>query len=125
MTAPATPSPSIRLSTTTTVTSFNGGSSELPFFTDGYQDIYRRDRRRPARRASGLAGRISVNGALVDDPSKLVVYGAGVAAGDSTRAGFPLQAAEQRVAAILAVQPASARTQFAVLRFDHAPICVR
>ncbi len=36
----------------------------------------------------GYAGRISVNGALLADPSRLVVYQAGVAAGDATRPNF-------------------------------------
>ena len=35
-----------------------------------------------------MAGRIAVNAALVADPSKLVLYQAGTAAGDSTRPDF-------------------------------------
>jgi flagellar hook-associated protein 1 FlgK len=75
------------VSATRTLTSFTGGGGELPFFNDagvpfsgaitslGSQSI-------------GYAGRISVNGALLADPSRLVVYQAGVAAGDGTRPNF-------------------------------------
>ena len=38
-----------------------------------------------------MAGRIAVNSALVADPSKLVVYQTGTAAGDSTRPNFIYQ----------------------------------
>jgi flagellar hook-associated protein 1 FlgK len=39
----------------------------------------------------GFAGRISINAALLADPSKLVAYQAGTAAGDSTRPDFLFQ----------------------------------
>jgi len=75
------------LSTTTTATSLTGGSSELPFFTDGLQP-YTGAVTALGSQSIGLAGRISVNGALAADPSKLVVYQTGTAAGDSTRPDF-------------------------------------
>ena len=75
------------LSTTTTVTSLTGGSSELPFFTDGSQ-IYSGAISGLGAQSVGLAGRIAVNSALAADPSRLVVYQAGTAAGDGTRPDF-------------------------------------
>lgn len=70
--------------------SFTSGSAELPFFLDNgfvYTDLYS-----PAGRQSvGLAGRINVNAALLADPSKLVVYGSNIEAGDTTRAEFLYQ----------------------------------
>jgi flagellar hook-associated protein 1 FlgK len=78
------------LSTTTTATSLSGGSSELPFFTDGTQP-YTGAFTGLGSQSIGFAGRISVNSALVADPSKLVVYQAGIAAGDNTRPNFIYQ----------------------------------
>lgn len=78
------------VSTTTTATGFNGGSSELPFFIDGAK-IFSGAITAAGSQSVGLAGRISLNGALVDDPSKLVIYGTGVAAGDSRRPDFLYQ----------------------------------
>jgi flagellar hook-associated protein 1 FlgK len=78
------------LSTTTTATSLTGGSSELPLFTDGSQPYTGAITGLGAQRI-GLAGRIAVNSALVADPSKLVVYQAGTAAGDGTRPNFIYQ----------------------------------
>lgn len=75
------------LTTTTTVTSLQGGGSELPFFSDGTK-IYSGAITGAGAQSVGFAGRISINGALVDDISRLVIYGAGVAAGDSTRPDF-------------------------------------
>ena len=75
------------LSTTTTATSLTGGSSELPLFTDGSQ-LYTGAITAIGPQSVGLAGRISVNSALAADPSKLVVYQAGTAAGDGTRPDF-------------------------------------
>ena len=72
---------------TRTLTGFNGGGGELPFFTDagvpfsgaitsiGPQSL-------------GYAGRISVNGALLSDPSRLVTYQTGTPSGDATRPNF-------------------------------------
>jgi flagellar hook-associated protein 1 FlgK len=75
------------VTTTTTVTAFNGGSSELPFFTDG-ASVYTGAISVIGSQSVGLAGRITVNSALVDDPSKLVSYQTGTASGDSTRPDF-------------------------------------
>jgi len=74
---------------TMTTTSLTSGSSELPFFLDaaspftgaitsfGTQNV-------------GLAGRIAVNGGLVADPSRLVVFKTSplTPAGDNTRPSF-------------------------------------
>ncbi|MGA9335402.1 MAG: flagellar hook-associated protein FlgK, partial [Rudaea sp.] len=75
------------VSSTATVTSLSGGSSELPFFTDGTQ-YYTGAFTVTGPQSVGLAGRISVNSALINDPSKLVAYASGIAAGDSTRPDF-------------------------------------
>jgi flagellar hook-associated protein 1 len=75
------------LSTTTTATSLTGGSSELPFFTDGSQ-FYTGAITKLGAQGIGLAGRIAVNSALAADPSKLIVYQIGTAAGDGTRPDF-------------------------------------
>ncbi len=75
------------VSSTATVTSLSGGSSELPFFTDGTQ-YYTGAFTVTGSQSVGLAGRISVNSALINDPSKLVAYASGIAAGDSTRPDF-------------------------------------
>jgi flagellar hook-associated protein 1 FlgK len=78
------------MSTNTTVTSLSGGSAELPFFTDG-NAAYTGAVTALGSQSVGLAGRITVNGALVADPSKLVAYQAGIAAGDATRPNFIYQ----------------------------------
>jgi flagellar hook-associated protein 1 FlgK len=75
------------LSTTVTATSLTGGSSELPFFTDGSR-IYSGAIDPLGAQSVGLSGRIAVNSGLVADPSKLVAYAAATAAGDSTRPDF-------------------------------------
>ena len=73
-----------------TVTSLNGGGAELPLFTDA-SDPYTGAMTGSGRQSLGFAGRISVNASLVADPSKLVAYGPGVAAGNSTRPEFIYQ----------------------------------
>lgn len=78
------------VSTTSTATSLSGGSSELPFFTDGGQP-YTGAATGLGAQSVGFAGRISVNAALISDPSKLVAYQASTAAGDSTRPDFIYQ----------------------------------
>lgn len=77
------------LSATTTATSLTGGVA-LPFFTDGTQPYTGAITAFGSQRV-GLASRIAVNPALVADPSKLVLYQAGVAAGDSTRPDYLYQ----------------------------------
>jgi flagellar hook-associated protein 1 len=78
------------VSTTATVTSLSGGSGELPFFTDGSQ-AYTGAVSVLGAQSIGFAGRITVNSALAADPSKLVAYQAGTAAGDNTRPNFIYQ----------------------------------
>jgi flagellar hook-associated protein 1 FlgK len=76
---------------TATATSLSGGSAELPFFTDGSVTPYTGAISALGAQSIGLAGRIAVNAALVADPSKLVMYDATTAAGDSTRPNFLYQ----------------------------------
>lgn len=78
------------MSTNTTATSLSGGSAELPFFMDG-NAAYTGAITAQGSQSVGLAARITVNGALVADPSKLVAYQAGTAAGDATRPNFIYQ----------------------------------
>ena len=78
------------LSTTATATSLTGGSGELPFFSDGGQP-YTGAVTSLGSQNVGFAGRINVNGALIADPAKLVVYASGIASGDSTRPNFIYQ----------------------------------
>ncbi|NWG24097.1 MAG: flagellar hook-associated protein FlgK [Pseudorhodoplanes sp.] len=77
------------LSVTKTQTALLSGGNELPFFTDaaGY---YTGAITSAGAQATGLAGRITVNAALLADPSKLVVYQAGTATGDPARPNFIL-----------------------------------
>jgi flagellar hook-associated protein 1 FlgK len=72
---------------TATATSLAGGSAELPFFTD-VNDPFTGAITSDGSQVAGFAGRISVNPALLADPSRLVVYQAGIAAGDGTRPDF-------------------------------------
>jgi flagellar hook-associated protein 1 FlgK len=78
------------VSTTTTISSLAGGSAELPFFTDGGLP-YTGAVTAAGSEQVGLAARITVNPALAADPSALVNYQAGTAAGDATRPDFILQ----------------------------------
>ena len=78
------------LSTTATVTSLTGGSAEFPFFTDGAAPYTGAITSRGSQNV-GIAARIAVNPAVAADPSSLIVYQAGTAAGDSTRPDFILQ----------------------------------
>jgi flagellar hook-associated protein 1 FlgK len=77
------------VSTTTTVTSFNSGDSQMPLFLDG-SSPYTGAFSSAGVQSQGLAARIAVNGAVITDPSQLVVYQPGTAAGDSTRPNFIL-----------------------------------
>lgn len=79
------------LSATATETTLTGGSAALPMFTDGgtpYTGIIASG----GTQRTGLAGRISVNGALLADPSRLVVFQTAplTPAGDATRPSFIL-----------------------------------
>jgi flagellar hook-associated protein 1 FlgK len=74
-------------SVTATVTSFAGGSAQLPLFTDG-TSVYTGAIGASGNQMTGFAQRISVNSALLNDSSKLVAYSASTAAGDTTRPDF-------------------------------------
>jgi flagellar hook-associated protein 1 FlgK len=77
------------VSATSTVTSLSGGSAEFPFFLDG-TNPYSGAIGALGSQTVGFAGRITVNAALLADPSKLVAYQSGTAAGDATRPNFIL-----------------------------------
>jgi flagellar hook-associated protein 1 len=76
-------------SVTTTATSLASGIAQLPLFTDG-NSLYTGAITASGSQMTGLAGRIQVNSALVNDPSKLSVYSTSpvTAAGDTTRPDF-------------------------------------
>jgi flagellar hook-associated protein 1 len=76
-------------SVTTTQTNLTNGSAELSLFTDNGTP-YTGAIGATGSQITGLAGRISVNNGLVADPSKLVLYSASTAAGDTTRSDFIL-----------------------------------
>jgi flagellar hook-associated protein 1 FlgK len=77
------------VSATATVTSLTGGGAELPLFLDANSSYTGAITSLGSQRV-GLAGRINVNGALLADPSRLVVYQTSplTPAGDSTRPNF-------------------------------------
>jgi flagellar hook-associated protein 1 len=77
------------LSATTTVTSLTGGSAELPFFLDAHSP-YTGAITSVGPQSLGLADRITVNGDLLADPSRLVVYQTSPLTdpGDQTRPNF-------------------------------------
>lgn len=72
---------------TRTVTSLTNGGPEIPFFTDA-NNPYSGVITATGIQRTGFAGRISVNLALLADPSKLVAYQVSTAAGDATRPNF-------------------------------------
>jgi flagellar hook-associated protein 1 FlgK len=78
-------------SVTTTMSSLTSGNAELPFFTDNGKS-YSGAITANGSQQVGLAGRISVNTALLGDPSRTIVYSTSplTAAGDTTRANFIL-----------------------------------
>lgn len=78
------------VSTTKTATGLADGSSQLPFFTDG-SSVYSGKIDGQGSQATGLAGRISVNGQLIGDPSKLIAFTSGTSAADATRPNFLYQ----------------------------------
>jgi flagellar hook-associated protein 1 FlgK len=79
------------LSATRTITSLADGGTEIPFFLDGFTP-YSGSITNLGNQSVGLAGRISINAALIADPSRLVVYQTSplTNAGDSTRPNFLL-----------------------------------
>ena len=76
-------------SVTTTVTSLAGGSAQLPLFTDG-NSLYTGVITGAGSQLTGLAGRITVNSALLTNPSNFTVYSTSppTNAGDTTRSDF-------------------------------------
>jgi flagellar hook-associated protein 1 len=71
-------------SMTRTATALANGRTALPMFTDGGSP-YTGAITGAGLQSLGFAGRIAVNPALLGDPSKLTIYGTGVATGDPTR----------------------------------------
>lgn len=78
-------------SVTTTMSSLTSGNSQLPFFTDNGVPFSGAITANGLQQ-TGFAGRISVNAALLGDPSRTIVFSTNppTAAGDSTRADFIL-----------------------------------
>jgi flagellar hook-associated protein 1 FlgK len=78
-------------STTATTTSLTSGSAALPFFLDG-GTAYSGAISALGAQSVGFAGRITVNPALLADPTRLVVYSTSplTAAADPTRPNFLL-----------------------------------
>jgi flagellar hook-associated protein 1 FlgK len=76
-------------SVTTTASSLANGSPQLPLFTDG-NSLYTGAITATGSQQTGLAGRITVNPALLSDPSKFTVYNTSPATqpGDTTRSDF-------------------------------------
>jgi flagellar hook-associated protein 1 FlgK len=78
------------LSATSTVTNLAGGNPQFQLFSDGSTPYTGAITSRGSQ-SLGLAGRIGVNPAVAADPSTLVLFQPGTAAGDSTRPDFILQ----------------------------------
>jgi flagellar hook-associated protein 1 FlgK len=76
-------------STTTTTTSLTSGNAQLPLFTDG-NSLYTGQITAAGSQMTGLAGRISINPAVLANPSALSVYSTSppTASGDNTRSDF-------------------------------------
>jgi flagellar hook-associated protein 1 FlgK len=76
-------------STTTTASSLQNGSPALPLFTDGNSD-YTGAIGAGGSQMTGYAGRITVNPALLNNPSALSIFSTSppTAAGDTTRSDF-------------------------------------
>jgi flagellar hook-associated protein 1 len=89
------------LSVTTTATSLTSGNPQLPLFLDGTQPITGA-LTSTGSQTTGLAGRITVNSALVASPASLVAYATNTSAGDSTRPNFML---DQLTSASLTYSP--------------------
>jgi flagellar hook-associated protein 1 len=81
----------IAASVTTTMSSLTSGNPQLPLFTDNGAP-YSGAITAGGFAQTGLAGRISVNTALLGDPSRTIVYSTSplTAAGDTTRSDFIL-----------------------------------
>jgi flagellar hook-associated protein 1 len=76
-------------SSTTTASSLTGGTAQLPVFTDG-NSLYTGAITSAGSQMTGLAGRITVNPALLGNPQNLSVYSTSpvTPAGDTTRSNF-------------------------------------
>jgi flagellar hook-associated protein 1 len=76
-------------SVTTTVSTLASGDVQLPLFTDG-NSLYTGSITRDGTQQTGLAGRITVNAALLADPSKMTVYNTSppTSASDTKRSDF-------------------------------------
>ncbi len=76
-------------STTVTTSAVANGNLHLPVFTDG-STLYTGVITGRGVQQTGFAGRITVNAALVSDPSKFIVYNTSplTTAGDTTRSDF-------------------------------------
>jgi flagellar hook-associated protein 1 FlgK len=76
-------------STTTTASSLQNGSAALPLFTDGNSE-YTGAIGSGGSEMTGYAARITVNPALLNNPSALSIYGTSppTAAGDTTRSDY-------------------------------------
>lgn len=76
-------------SVTTTASSLANGTAQLPLFTDG-NSLYTGTIAATGSQLTGYGARITVNAALLADPSKLTVYSTSPAtqAGDTTRSDF-------------------------------------
>jgi flagellar hook-associated protein 1 len=76
-------------SSTITTQSLASGNAQLPLFTDG-NSLYTGQITASGSQMTGLAGRISVNPAVLANPSALSVYSTSpaTAAGDNTRSDF-------------------------------------
>jgi flagellar hook-associated protein 1 FlgK len=77
-------------SATITATSLTSGNVQLPLFTDGNKP-YTGAITSGGTESTGFASRITINAALLTDPSKMVAYSASTPAGDSTRVSFLYQ----------------------------------
>jgi len=76
-------------STTITMSSLANGSLQMPLFTDG-NSLYTGAITSNGSQQVGLAGRITVNGSLLADPSRMTIYNTAplTQAGDTSRSDF-------------------------------------
>ena len=76
-------------STTVTTSALANGNPQLPVFTDG-STLYTGVITGRGNQQTGFAGRISVNPALISDPSRFVIFNTSplTTAGDTTRSDF-------------------------------------
>jgi flagellar hook-associated protein 1 FlgK len=76
-------------STTVTASALANGNPQLPVFTDG-STLYTGVITGRGNQQTGFAGRISVNPALISDPSRFVIFNTSplTTAGDTTRSDF-------------------------------------